>query len=118
MSNVSISPCMFDDLGNTPLHHAVKKEHLDVAQFLLEHGANVDARHEPTIGSTPLREVADRCSLRMARLLVDAGANPATPGWMGLSALDKAAVRKRAEGPQVYQLLAQAGASRTSSGGT
>jgi hypothetical protein len=43
-----------------PLHYAVKKEHLDVAQFLPEHGVSVDARHQPAIGNTRLSDVADR----------------------------------------------------------
>jgi ankyrin repeat protein len=98
----------FDSLGMTPLHYAVKAEHFEVAQFLIEHGANVNAHHEPTISNTPLGDVAATCSLRMARLLVDAGADPTIRGWMQLNAIDRAESRKRGEGPDVYRLLLRA----------
>jgi ankyrin repeat protein len=98
----------FDDLGHTPLHYAAAHEHLDVAQLLLASGANVNARQLETIGNTPLRHVADRCSLAMATLLVQAGADPTIPGWMSITALDKASARRRGEGPQVYALLRRA----------
>ena len=44
----------------------------------------------------------------MAQLLVDSGADPTIPGWMQLSALDKAHGRKRGDGPTVYELLVAA----------
>jgi ankyrin repeat protein len=95
----------FDEIGKTPLHYAVESERFEVASYLIEHGADVNAHHEPTIGNTPLREVAGSCSLRMARLLIDAGADPAIPGWMQLTALDKARDRRKGEGPRVYELF-------------
>jgi ankyrin repeat protein len=98
----------FDSLGKMALHWATKKEHLDVAAFLIERGADVNARHEPSIGDTPLGEVAGNCSFEMARLLVDTGADPSIRGWMNLNALDRARSRKRGDGPRVYALLAQA----------
>ena len=98
----------YDDLGMTPLHYAVKEEHFEVAQFLIEHGADVNAHHEPTISNTPLAEVAETCSLRMAQLLIDAGADPTIRGWMQLTALDRAKGRKRDDGPDVYELLLRA----------
>jgi ankyrin repeat protein len=98
----------FDEIGKTPLHYAAESEHLEVASYLIEQGADVNAHHEPTIGNTPLREVAGSCSLRMARLLIDAGADPTVPGWMQLTALDKARERRKGEGPQVYELLVSA----------
>lgn len=64
------------------------------------------------LGNTPLGEVADTCSLAMAKLLVDAGANPTIEGWMQLTALDKAARRRRDDGPKVYELLSQAARRR------
>jgi ankyrin repeat protein len=102
----------FDDLGKTPLHYAVEAERFAIVEYLLQHGADVNAHHEPTIGNTPLREVADRCSLRMAAMLIDAGADPMIPGWMQITALQVAERRKRGEGPEVYRLLLQAARNR------
>jgi ankyrin repeat protein len=95
----------FDDLGKTPLHDAAREEHDDVSLLLIRSGANVNAHDERVIGDTPLGEVAGNCTLRMARLLVDAGADPTIPGWMQLTALDRAKERKRGDGPQVDDLL-------------
>jgi ankyrin repeat protein len=102
----------FDDIGWTPLHHAAREEHLHVAAFLLESGAQVDARREALIGDTPLGTVAGECSLDMARLLVAAGADPTICGWMGLNALHRAKARRRGDGPLVHALLAEAAARR------
>lgn len=98
----------FDDLGKTALHWAAKKEHLEVAAFLIEAGADVNARDESRIGDTALGEIAGNCSFAMARLLIDAGADPSIRGWMRLNALDRAKLRKRGDGPRVYALLAGA----------
>jgi len=86
----------FDDLGKTALHYAVECERFDVAQYLIRRGADVDAHDEGRIGNTPL----------------GAGADPAVPGWMQLTALDKAVKRRRGDGPSVYALLIRAAATR------
>jgi ankyrin repeat protein len=98
-------PSAFDELGKTPLHYAAENEHLDVVALLISHGADVNARHEPSIGNTPLAEAAGSCSLRMARMLLDAGADPTIRSWMQLNAIDRAQDRKRGDGPRVYELL-------------
>lgn len=98
----------FDDLGKTALHYAVEGEHYDAVEMLFRSGADVNAHDERVIGDTPLLSVADTCSLRMAQLLLAAGADPTIPGWMQLTALDKARNRKRGDGPQVYDLLIKA----------
>lgn len=95
----------FDDLGKTPLHYAAEQGHLEVAAVLLQAGADVDAHDAQRIGNTPLGEVAATCSLQMAMLLVDAGADPTIPGWMQLTALDKACRRTRGDGPAVCEYL-------------
>jgi ankyrin repeat protein len=96
---------VFDDLGKTPLHYAAEAERLDIVAFLLDSGADVDAHDESVIGNTPLAEVAATCTLQMARLLIEAGADPTVPGWMQLTALDRARNRKRGDGPAVYALF-------------
>lgn len=102
----------FDELGKTPLHYAVEKERFEVAQYLIEQGADVNAHHEPSVGNTPLAEIAGNCSLRIAKLLVDAGADPTITGWMQINALHRAKDRKRGDGPQVYELLVRASKRR------
>jgi ankyrin repeat protein len=98
-------PNGFDDLSYTPLHYAVKHDHLDMVSLLLTYGADVNAHDESHIGNTPIREFASNCSLAMAKLLLDAGADPTIQGWMQLNALDVAKGRKRGDGPKVYELL-------------
>lgn len=94
-----------DGFGWTPLHCAVRGEHIDVAKYLLSVGADVNSHQEERIGETPLGEVAANCSFEIAELLVKAGANPTIPGWMGITALYSASKRKRVEGLLVYELL-------------
>jgi ankyrin repeat protein len=40
------------DLGNTPLHYAVLKNHVEVAGFLLHHGADINRKND--YDDTPL----------------------------------------------------------------
>lgn len=103
----------FDELGMTPLHYAAMNGHIAVVDLLLANGADVNAHHEPSIGNTPLGEVAGNCSLEIAKRLVDAGADPTIPGFMQITALDRAQARKRGDGPPVYALLKKATRGRT-----
>lgn len=100
----------FDEIGKTPLHYAVQKEHFELVMFLLKNGADVNAHCEAQIGNTPLADAAGTCSLRMAKLLIEAGADPRIRGWMQISALDRAKGRKRGDGPLVYKLMRERGA--------
>lgn len=100
------------DTGHSPLHAACVAGHLDVMRLLLDAGADVNRRCEATIGETPLGEVADTCSLAVARVLVEAGADPTIPGWMALTALDRAARRTDAAGAAVLALLRASAARR------
>lgn len=98
----------FDELGMTPLHHAAEKGHVEVMRYLLDSGADVNAHDESRAGNTPLGEVAGNCSFEVAKILIDAGADPTIPGWMQLTALHKAAERKKPEGQRIYKLLKKA----------
>lgn len=102
----------FDEIGKAALHYAVQKENIELVKFLLKSGADVNARCEAQIGDTPLANAAGTCSLEMAKLLIEAGADPRIRGWMQLSALDRAKDRKRGDGPSVYALLRERGASQ------
>ena len=82
---------------------AVASENFEMVEFLLTSGADPNCHDEARIGETPLGEVAAKCSLRMAETLVTAGADPTIPGWVGLTALDRAAKRKKPEGKEVYE---------------
>ena len=93
----------FDGCDKTPLHYAVEAENFEITHYLLEKGADVNAQNVEKCGDTPLGNVGASCSLRMAKLLVKFGANPATRGWMQLSAIDRAKERKKAEGVKVYE---------------
>jgi ankyrin repeat protein len=92
-------------LSFTPLHYAAKGERIEIVKYLLSVGADVNAHEEDKIGETPLGAVAENCSYELAELLVKAGANPIIPGWMQITALDRAGERKRDEGRRVYELL-------------
>jgi ankyrin repeat protein len=95
----------FDELSTTPLQYAVEAENLEVAQLLIDLGANVNAHDAAKSGNTALAAVAQTCSLAVAEFLLQCGADPTIPGWMHLSALDRAKERKKPEGVQVYKLL-------------
>lgn len=58
----------------TPLHVAVANQNLELAKFLLEHGADVNARDAG--GRTPLHFAVDRRDLDLIRLLLDGKAEP------------------------------------------
>lgn len=89
----------------TPLHYAVRSEKFKVAEYLITAGANVNAHEAEKAGETPLGDVAENCSYEMAEFLINAGANPTIPGWMQITAIDRAKKRKKEEGQRVYELL-------------
>ena len=107
----------FDDLSRTPLICAVQKGHIAEASMLLEASADVDAHDDRRIGNTALNEAVQSGNEAMVRLLLKYGADPTVPGWMQLSALDRArdwaAADSAPELLQIYELLEQkAGSSR------
>jgi ankyrin repeat protein len=85
----------FDELSYTPLTYAVKNGHLGVAKLLLAHGANINAHNEARSGDTPLGEAVQEGTPEVVQFLLEAGADPLIPGWMQITAYDRA--KERAE---------------------
>jgi hypothetical protein len=87
-----------DEEGFTPLHEALAKGHLDIAQKLLDAGADINA-HDPhsTLGLTPLHVAfnADMREERVDRVLfaLHAGADETKTDLPGRTAMDVARER-------------------------
>jgi len=94
-----------EDIAMAPLHFAAEAGHMDMVRLLLDAGADPNLKDESRIGDTPLSEAAPVCTLEMAKLLTDAGADPRIPGWMQLTALDRAKDRTDEEGQRVFAHL-------------
>jgi len=58
---------------STPLHGASSSGNVDLAQLLVEHGANVTAQDKD--GSTPLHRMSSDSDVNLARFLVERGAD-------------------------------------------
>lgn len=61
---------------HTPLHEAVRWNQLEVARFLLDVGAPIDARTAAGVGLTPLHLAVLGSQTEMVRLLLGYGADP------------------------------------------
>lgn len=61
------------DGDDTKLHDAIRKRETDVVNYLLGHGANVEAQNK--LGNTPLHWAASSGQVDVAKLLLDQGAN-------------------------------------------
>lgn len=64
-----------DAIGYTPLHYAAKSGHLDVVQFLVENGADVNAISLNEFLETPLHMAVSSGRLDVVRFLVERGAH-------------------------------------------
>jgi len=91
---------------STPLHEAVLNKHIDVAKFLLDKGAEIDARDED--GETALGVAADDGNVRIARLLVSRGANINVKNSCGDTPLTEASEEGNLD---VVKLLISSGAN-------
>jgi ankyrin repeat protein len=90
-----------------PLHSAVAARHLAIAEALLAHGAEVNARQEG--GFTPLQEAAQNGQLEMAQLLLKHGAEVNAPKEDGQTAL---ALAEQYGHQDVADLLRRHGATK------
>lgn len=62
-----------DEDGNTPLHIAALRGHLDVVKMLVENDARIDSRDHD--GQTPLFKTMKYAEYRIAEYLIECGAN-------------------------------------------
>ena len=92
--------------GSTPLLHAAQFGHSDVAQLLLEHGADTDVRDVD--GSTPLLHAAQFGHSDVAQLLLGYGADTEVRDKYGLKPLSYAEERMHQD---IVQLLLFHGAN-------
>jgi uncharacterized protein len=99
-----------DQMGHTPLHHAVAGNQLEAVRRLVAAGADVNgqASGDGWQDNTPLGDVAANGTFEMAELLIHLGADPRIPGWMGNTPLDRAKERHDAEGQHMIQLFEKA----------
>jgi ankyrin repeat protein len=74
--------------GWTPLHYACTNGHLNIAEFLLDKGASVDAL-SPN-GTTPIMMAIRAGNIQLVRLLLDRGADIRIRNQQDFSAIDVA----------------------------
>ena len=79
----------------TPLHSAIAGRHSAIARFLVEHGANVNARQER--GFTPLMQAAHNGDAPLVDYLLQHGADPTLAMEDGHTAADYAREAGHAE---------------------
>lgn len=63
-----------DDAGNTPLQRAAQEGFVNIVQFLLQAGAEVDTQNRDK--DTPLIDAVEAAHVEVVRLLLEFGANP------------------------------------------
>lgn len=84
-----------DTDGSTALHCAAWKGHLQVVQFLLQAGADVNAQNNNDHwGTTPLHAAAHANQTAIAQLLLDVGADVHARDMNGKTPLDHTTFHK------------------------
>ncbi len=96
------------DTKKTPLHHAVTYRKLAVVEFLIEHGADVNAID--WTGMTPLHIAATMNQIAVAKALVRAGADVEAADKFGDRPLHSAALHGRIQ--MIDYLILEANAIR------
>lgn len=85
--------------NGTPMYGALVMGHLEVARFLLEHGANVNTKNRR--GHTPLHDFSRLGNVEAMRLLLDFGADTNVRDSLGWSPLDEVALNGRHEATHI-----------------
>ena len=73
-----------DRLGWPPLHCAASSGSMEVARFLIDHGANVAAHWQDNYGWTPLHEASESGMVEVVDILVEPGADIVAQEMTGL----------------------------------
>jgi len=92
-----------DFLGFNALYLAVNKGKKDIAELLLDKGANIEAHSDKTEGRTPLHEAVRQGYEDIVKMLLDRGANAFALDNSGKAPLDIARERNRVEIGKVLQ---------------
>jgi ankyrin repeat protein len=74
----------------TPLMAAVNANHPHVVRYLIDAGADVNADDPTKIITSAVQHAVEDQRSELVAMLLAAGANPDVPGWMWISARDKA----------------------------
>lgn len=74
----------------TPLMAAINANHPQVVRYLIDAGADVNADDPTKIITSAVQQAVEDQRPELVAMLLAAGANPDVPGWMWISARDKA----------------------------
>jgi len=96
------------DIGDTPLHRAMKCPNADVIEYLISKGADVSARNN--YGRTPLHEAMWGQCIKVVKLLVSNGADIKVKDNSGETPLHRAVEWRRNENVEVVKYLVSKGA--------
>ncbi len=91
--------------NQTPLYYAADADDPQFAKFLIDHGADINAKD--FFGITPLHEAVIRGSYKVAKLLIEKGAKVNAKDNYGYTPLHLAAIYNR---PKIAKLLIEKGA--------
>jgi hypothetical protein len=105
--------------GATPLHMAVLADQREVARFLIDKGANINAPAKDDYGGTPLHWAAVLGRMEIARQLIEAGANVNLRDKNGYTPLDATTYEQFSESKSrlaIADLLQKSGGVRKQTG--
>ena len=85
-----------DNIGKTPLHQAASDGDMQIAELLIDNGANVNAKDDQ-FGGTPLHGAAMEGHRETAELLIAKGAYVNAKSKVGVTPLDLAEAHNHTE---------------------